>query len=202
METTTYYGTKQLKMRIKNSGTETITETFNVRIDIDGKKYSERPLVRFTLTPGQERVYSYVINPRQAGKEYVVTLDSTNAVEEKDESNNQKTVTDGTFVPVTYKPDLTVAGMKLRNNYYGKYLDVLIKNAGNEVVTKEFFVRLDVDGKKYREYRLTRFTLQPGQTRTASYLIPTQALGRSYKVTVDSTSVIDESNESNNAKTI
>jgi len=93
------WGRKYLKVTIKNQGNEETQKIFAVRIDINNRKYSERN-VYTVLRPDQERTLTYYISsssryilPR-SGSIYTAKVDSTNVIDELDETNNVRSIRD------------------------------------------------------------------------------------------------------------
>jgi subtilisin family serine protease len=79
-----------LKFKVKNIGNADVARSFNYRVEINGKRYTERKFYGYSLPlkQNQERTVPVYIHPRRLGNEYKVTLDSRNSIEESNEDNN------------------------------------------------------------------------------------------------------------------
>jgi M6 family metalloprotease-like protein len=203
-----------------NNGTSTISSVFTTELYIDGV-LQDFWLTNPPLGPGYfTYLNDYAAGPLTAGTHDIkIKIDSTNAVSESNEADNEYTRTITVLADTIpnlapYKPSgwsdkivaSSVAGTHIDQNAFCTadqiYIDWAVINKGGGATAVRFYTELYVDGILKTSW-YTDPPLNPGAyVSNSDYALGSLAAGvHEIKIKTDSTSVIGESKEGDNEYT-
>ncbi len=186
--------------RMKNQGTADITQRFHSKLYVDGTLRQTWNTEELLMGRGASGTKS--LGALGSGTHTIkIVTDANGVIDESNESNN---VLQLATKPPSGKPDLCVSSLEYTPSDPKPDSPITIswkiKNQGTKDVATKFYTRLSVDGKSGS---WSMDALKANQEASDSQNIGKLTAGtHTVKVQADVTSVVDESDESNNEKTV